>query len=420
MKNIPVKILVVFLTLTILGGVFWFGFDSGRNVPRIILVQGVDNIKNPEKVTADFATFWEAWNLLNKEYLKAPEVKDRDKVYGAISGLVNSLGDPYSEFFNPDDGKKFGEDVQGNFGGIGAEIGMDSGRLIVVSPLKGTPAEKAGLKPKDIILQINSTSTERMNVEDAVKVIRGKIGTKVILTIIRQGMEKPQDFSIIRENISIPTLDFEMKNGDIAYVTLQSFNANANSLFFNAMTKILSNGSRGMILDLRNNPGGYLQTAIDFAGWFLPKGTLVVKENSRIEGEKKFFSSGNAALKNFPVVILMNGGSASASEILAGALRDQRQIKIIGDKSFGKGTVQQIESLSDGSSIKITIAHWIMPKGQLIDRVGIEPDYNVELTDKDVAAKKDPQLDKAIKILESEIKKNNNTLFHLSTDQKTL
>jgi len=410
--------LVVFLTLTTLGGVFWFGYDSGRNVPRTILVQGVDNIKNPEKVTANFATFWEAWNLLNKEYLKAPDIKDQDKVYGAISGLVNSLGDPYSEFFNPGDGRKFGEDVRGNFGGIGAEIGMDSGHLIVVSPLKGTPAEKARLKPKDIILQINSTSTAGMNVEDAVKVIRGEIGTKVVLTIIREGFDKPRDFSITRENISIPTLDFEMKAGDIAYVNLSSFNANANSLFFNAMTKILSNGSRGMVLDLRNNPGGYLQTAIDLAGWFLPKGTLVVKEDSRIEGEKKFFASGNAALKNFPVVILMNDGSASASEILAGALRDQRQTKIIGEKSFGKGTVQQIESLSDGSSIKITIAHWIMPKGQLIDHIGIKPDFDVKLTDKDIVAKKDPQLDKAIEVLQSEIKKNNNTLFHLSVNQK--
>ncbi|MEK7180740.1 MAG: S41 family peptidase [Patescibacteria group bacterium] len=418
MKNIPLKVLVVFLTLAILGGVFWFGFDSGRNVPKTILVRGVDNIKNPGNITADFITFWEAWNLINKEYLKAPEVKNQDKVYGAISGLINSLGDPNSEFFNPDDGKKFGEDVQGNFGGIGAEIGMDSGHLIVVSPLKGTPAEKAGLKPKDFIVEINSTSTEGMSVEGAVKIIRGEIGTKVKLTIIREGLEKPRDFSITRENISIPTLDFEMKDGDIAYVALRSFNANANSLFFNAMTKILSNGSRGMVLDLRNNPGGFLQVAIDLAGWFLPRGTLVVKEASRIEGEKKFLSSGNAALKNFPVVVLMNGGSASASEILAGALRDQRQVKIIGEKSFGKGTVQQIESLSDGSSVKITIAHWIMPKGKLIDHVGIEPDFNIKLTDKDITDKKDPQLDKAIEILQTEIKKNKNTLFRLS-DQKS-
>ena len=407
------------LIIAIIGGVFWLGFESGRRVPKTILIQGLANAKNPADISADFGTFWETWDVINKEYLSADKVKDQDKVYGAISGLVRSLGDPYSEFFNPDDGKKFSEDVQGSFGGIGAEIGTDNGHLIVVSPLKGSPAESAGLKPKDIILEINSTSTEFMNVEDAVKIIRGEIGTKITLTIIREGLEKPKDFIITRGNISIPTLDYEIKNGGISYVNLRSFNANANSLFFNAMSKILANGSKGMVLDLRNNPGGYLQVAIDLAGWFLPRGTLVVKETSKIEGEKKFFSSGNAALKNFPVVILMNDGSASASEILAGALRDQRQIKLVGQKSFGKGTVQQVEDLSDGSSVKITIAHWITPSGNLIDRVGLKPDYTVEISDKDIAAKKDPQLDKAIEVLQSEIKKNNGTLFHLSGNQQT-
>ena len=327
--------------------------------------------------------------------------------------MVHSLGDPHTEFFNPEDGKKFEEDIQGNFGGIGAEIGTRDDHLTVISPLKGSPAEKAGLKPKDIILAINTSSTENLNVEEAIGFIRGEIGSKVTLTIFRDGWEKPRDFAIVRENIVIPTLEFEMKEGNIAYIRLDSFNANANLLFYKAIVQVLSNGSKGIVLDLRNDPGGYLQVAVDIAGWFLPRGTLVVKEVSKKSEEQKLFSSGNASLKDFPVVILVNSGSASASEILAGALRDHRGIKLIGETTFGKGTVQQIETLKDGSSIKITVANWVLPKGGIIEGKGLTPDYEIKLSDDDIDKDKDPQFDKAIEILKSEIKKNNDTLFKL-------
>lgn len=410
------KLAVIFLTLAILGEVFWLGVGVGQNIPKVVTVRGVSNIEAPDEVKVDFSPFWEVWTLINSQYLRASEIKDQAKVYGAMRGLVQSLGDPNSEFFNPDDGKKFEEDIQGNFGGIGAEIGTKDERLIIVAPLKNTPAEKSGLKPKDIILKINATSTEGLDVQSAVKIIRGPVGTQVTLTVFREGWEKPRDFIIAREIIAIPTLDFEMKAGPIAYVSLHSFNANANVLFYQAILKALTNGSRGLVLDLRNNPGGFLQVSIDLAGWFLPRGSLVVKEVSRNNEEKPFFANGTGALKDLPVVILVNGGSASASEILAGAIRDYRPVKLVGEKTFGKGTVQQIESLRDGSSVKITTAHWVLPKGQTIDQKGLDPDFEVKMTDEDTENKKDPQLDKAIEVLNEEIAKNKNTLFRLSAE----
>ncbi len=407
------RIIFIAVILGLLASVFSLGIDFGRNIPKNIVIKNLSGTESKNQKDVDFSAFWQAWSVIDEQFLNAEKIDNQKRVYGAIAGLVHSLGDPHTEFFNPEDGKKFEEDIQGNFGGIGAEIGTRDDHLTVISPLKGSPAEKAGLKPKDIILAINTSSTENLNVEEAIGFIRGEIGSKVTLTIFRDGWEKPRDFAIVRENIVIPTLEFEMKEGNIAYIRLDSFNANANLLFYKAIVQVLSNGSKGIVLDLRNDPGGYLQVAVDIAGWFLPRGTLVVKEVSKKSEEQKLFSSGNASLKDFPVVILVNSGSASASEILAGALRDHRGIKLIGETTFGKGTVQQIETLKDGSSIKITVANWVLPKGGIIEGKGLTPDYEIKLSDDDIDKDKDPQFDKAIEILKSEIKKNNDTLFKL-------
>jgi len=329
-------------------------------------------------------------------------------VHGAIRGLVASLHDPYSEFFPPDDNKRFQEDIQGNFGGIGAELGIKNDRLVIVAPLKDTPASRAGLLSGDEILKINATSTDGMGIDAAVGQIRGPVGTEIVLTIFREKWEKSREFKIIRGNITIPTLEAKIIGDNIIHIRLQSFNANANLLFYNEMVKALGSGAKGMILDLRDNPGGYLEVAVDLSGWFVPKGTVIVSEKGRGDVVvEEFKSSGNGALADFPVVVLMNGGSASASEILAGALRDLRKTKLVGETSFGKGTVQQLKSLRDGSSVKLTVAHWVFPSGKILEGGGLKPDVEIKMTEDDIKNKKDPQLDEAIKVLRAEIVKEN-------------
>lgn len=383
--------------VALLGSGFSLGFQVGKRYPEEIIVKGVTNTDNPSN-TVDFSTFWETWQLIEQDYLRDKDISAKTKLYGAISGLVKSLGDPYSEFFTPEEGKKFQEDIQGNFSGIGAEIGIRRGQLTVISPLKNSPAMKAGLKAGDQILKINATSTEDLALDQAVRLIRGPEGSKVTLNVFRTTWDKPKDFTITRDRIEAPTLDFEMK-GDVAYVQLYSFNANASRLFQEAMVKASEAKAKRVVLDLRNDPGGYLEVAVDLAGWFLPKGSVVVKEATRAGITEEFRAQGNAALVNIPVVVLINQGSASASEILAGALRDVRGIKLIGEKSFGKGTVQQVKNLRDGSSIKVTIANWVLPNGHILEGEGLKPDIEVKLTEEDADKGKDPQLDKALEVV---------------------
>lgn len=404
-RKILNSILLVFSILALLGSGFFLGFKFGKNTSRIINVLGVSNFNNKENI--DFSIFWETWDAIHKNYLKDSEISNKERVYGAAEGLVQSLKDPYSQFFKPEDAKKFQEDVSGSFGGIGAEIGSKNGFVVVISPLKNSPAERAGLKSGDKILMVNGTSTEGMSVYEAVKIIRGEVGTEAKLTILREGEDKPREFKIIREIIQVPTLDYEIKDG-ILIVKLYSFNANAEKLFYDAVVDgFLKNKAKGLVLDLRNNPGGYLDVAVDLGGWFLKKGTLIVSEESRKEnGEKEttpYLANGNSALKDVPVVVLVNKGSASASEILAGALQVQRKIKLIGEETFGKGTVQRLIPLSDGSSLKITIAHWVLPNGQILEGNGLKPD--IEIKNKEDDSTKDLQLEKALEVIKKEIRK---------------
>ena len=399
------------LAVIIIGiSAFYFGYQSGFKNPKTVTIENIINAKTDEELQANFGIFWEAWDMLKKEHLKGEDSKDQDLVYGAITGLVNSLKDPNTSFFPPEDSKKFVEDVTGNFGGIGAEIGVRNEQLVVIAPLKGNPAEKAGLKAGDKIFAINDKSTQGIDVNEAVKIIRGEIGTEVKLTIFRDGWEKPRDFKIARANIEVPTLEWNLleKDGkELAHIKLFSFNQNAPVVFYKAAVRVLLGKADGIILDLRNDPGGFLEVAVNIAGWFLDKGQVVAKEQFRSGNEIIFRANGNEALKNIPTVVLINKGSASASEILAGTLRANLGIKLIGTNSFGKGTVQELRELSDGSKIKLTIAHWVLPDGTIIDEKGIKPDYEVEVKEEDLKdkdAKYDPQLDKAVEILLQEIK----------------
>ena len=405
MKKEPIKILAAIVVLTAaLGGSYYVGFQDGLDQTKNITIEHLINTDTPEEVKTDFNLFWEAWDKLKTEHIKGEEITDEDLLYGAISGLAKAFGDPNTVFFTPDDSQKFNEDVRGNFSGIGAEIGIKDGQLVVVSPLKDSPAEEAGLLPGDQILQIDGKSTSDLGVEDAVKLIRGELGTTVTLTILREGWDSSQNFEITRANIQVPTVEWEMVEGNIIHLQLFSFTRNTALDLQRATLAALLEGGDGLILDLRGNPGGLLDSAVSVAGFFIERGEIVVTEKFTSDEDNEVLRSfGNGALRNFPVVVLIDGGSASASEILAGAMRVQNSTLLIGEKSFGKGTVQQIESLSNDSTLKITIANWLLPDGTLIEGNGLEPDYPVEITDEDIAAGRDPQLEKAIEVLRTQM-----------------
>jgi len=395
---------LVVVIIALVAGAFYFGYQQGMKNPQTVIIRGVANLEEGKIEAVDFGLFWDAWRVIKDKYVESEKIDNQDFVYGAISGLLGSLKDPNSVFFPPSDAKKFNEDISGEFSGIGAEIGIKNDQLVIIAPLKDTPAERAGLRSGDKILKINETNTAGLAVEEAVKLIRGERGTTVILTILRNGWDKPEEISIIRDVIQIPTIDWKMLENNIAYIHLYNFYEKAPFLFYQTAVEIIFKNPNGLILDLRDNPGGYLEAAVNLAGWFLKPGETVVSEEFR-SGEKQIFKShGTGLFKDIPIVILINEGSASASEILAGAIRDNLKVKLIGKKSFGKGTVQELASLKDNSLIKITIAHWRLPAGQLIEKNGLNPDYEVNLTDEDIKAGKDPQLDKAIEVLEAELR----------------
>jgi len=354
----------------------------------------------PEEI--DFSLFWEVYHRLQEKFVDKGKFDIQKMIYGAISGMVKSLGDPYTVFFPPEETKRFEEDVKGVFEGVGMEIGIKKGQLQVIAPLEGTPAQKAGLRSGDKILKINDTETSDLTIDEAVNLIRGPKGTEVTLTIFREEWKKTKEIKLMRDVIEVPSLKREIKEIDgqkIAYIQLYQFSENASFDFRKAAIEILTSPAQKIILDLRNNPGGYLEVAQDITGWFLEKGKIVVLEDFGQGNKQEYKAQGPGTFSDYKIVVLINQGSASASEILAGALRDNRGILLIGEKSFGKGSVQELEKLKEGSSLKITVAKWLTPKGQLITDVGLEPDIKVEMTEEDYEQDRDPQLDKAIEII---------------------
>ena len=377
-------------------------YNAGRTLPVIQKLVNQDSGK-PEEV--DFALFWEVWNVLNEKYVNPSKIDMQKMIYGAISGMVDSVGDPYTVFFEPKISQKFQEEISGAFGGVGIEVGKREGIVTVISPLKGTPAFKAGILAGDKVIRVDTKSTADLTIDEVVNLIRGKVGTKVILTISRKGGAK--DYELTREVIKVPSIKWELLNGDVAYLQIYTFSKNVDSDFEEAAQEILKSNATKLIIDLRNNPGGLLDSAINLAGWMLDRGQIVTMEEFRDGTREEFRSDGNSALKKYPTILLVNGGSASASEILSGALHDNRNIQLVGEKSFGKGSVQELEDFENGSSLKVTVARWLTPNGRSITDLGIEPDIKVEIKESDMAsdsfefgkAGKDPQLDKALEIL---------------------
>jgi len=385
------KIISIFLILFLTGTGFTAGYFFGK-------FQATCPVCPPEKV--DFSLFWEAWKVLEENFVDKDKLDVQNMIYGAISGIAKSLEDPYTVFLNPEETERFKEDISGQFEGVGMEIGIRKGQLQVIAPLEDTPAQKTGLRAGDKILKINDTMTTDLTIDEAVSLIRGPKGTEVNLTIFREEWGTTKEIKIVRNVIIVPSLKWELKEGNIAYIKLYQFSEKAAFDFRVIATEILNSSARKIILDLRDNPGGYLEIAQEISGWFLERGEIVVIEDFG-EGRKKeeYKAEGQAKFLEYPIVILINQGSASASEILAGALRDNRGILLIGEKSFGKGSVQELKRLSKGSSLKITIAKWLTPKGELITDKGLEPDIKVEMTEEDYEKEKDPQLDKALEVI---------------------
>lgn len=362
-----------------------------------------DGLDATPDASADMDAFWKAWNTLSANYVithassTLPTTKER--LYGAISGLAASYGDPYTVFFPPEESKAFADSISGSFAGVGMEIGMKETVLTVIAPLKGTPAEAAGILAGDQIAAIDGKSTDGLSVEKAVSKIRGPVGTTVAFTIIRNG--KSLDIKVVRDTIQVPeTRDGLDEASGVYSIALYEFTSTSADLFNQAFSRFKASGSKKLVVDLRSNPGGYLDAAVDIASHFLPRGAVVVTEDfGGKESNRVHTSLGHNDLPSgTKVVVLIDSGSASASEIFAGALQDAGVATIIGTKSFGKGSVQSLMDL-DGGSLKITVARWVTPAGHWIMGDGVTPDIKVPFTAADAAAKRDPQMARAIKFL---------------------
>lgn len=403
MKNkILKKISLIIISLICISGVFGLGLYFGySHRPEMDKVFSVVNKNTQVETNADFNPFWKAWNVLKNKSIYHNEVTDQDRVWGAISGLASSLGDPYTMFFPPKENKSFTEEIQGSFEGIGAEIGIKERILTVIAPLKDTPAWNAGLKAGDKILKINETLTNDMTIEEAIDLIHGPKGTEVVITILRDGESKTREIKIIRDKIQIPTLDSELREDGIFVISLYSFSENSDRLFKDAILSFINSKSNKLILDLRGNPGGYLGSAVNIGSWFIDEGKTILIEDSGQGSKQKIYRSHGPRLftKDLSFVVLVDGGSASASEILAGALREHGIAKLVGEKTYGKGSVQELVKITEDTSLKVTVANWLTPNGASISLKGIEPDFIVPLTLEDYEKEKDPQMDKAIEIL---------------------
>lgn len=406
-KKVSVYLLIISLLICLLGGILIGNTLEERDI-FILDVNAKKEagvVKNkqeeiPEYLTKDldFALFWVLWDKIQTKFIDRP-VNETELFYGAMSGLVSALDDPYSIFLPPEPAKEFQADLSGEIEGIGAEVGMRDGLITIVSPLPESPAEKAGLQAKDRIIEIDGESTEDMSLTQAIYKIRGKKGTKVFIKVYRESTNSFHEVQIVRETIKIVSVISEIKENNIAYIRITDFNSDTDARFKKAVQEILLANPKGIILDLRSNPGGYLDQSVTIASYWIPSGNVVVSEEFADKTADKYLAEGKAELKDIPTIVLINGGSASASEIVAGALRDYGKAELVGTNTFGKGSVQQLDKLSDGSAVKLTIARWLTPNNSQIDVVGLAPDVEVELTDEDYKNGIDPQLDKAIELL---------------------
>lgn len=391
MKN---KKLITWLSgALIVIAIFTIGNYTGRHAASNVAIHVTSNA---DLVTdAQLAPFWKVWKILDEKHVNAASTTSQDKIWGAIKGLASSENDPYTVFFPPVESEQFKNDITGNFEGVGMEIGIKDNVLTVVAPIKGSPAERAGVKSGDKILKINDQITNDLGVEKAVRLIRGPRGTSVRISIYREGIVGTIEKTLVRDVIEIPTIETEKKNG-VFIIRLFSFTSQAPDLFRKALREFIAADTNKLIIDLRSNPGGYLDAAWDIASWFLPAGKIVVTEDFGKNGSPDIYRSKgyNIFSSNLKLIILIDQGSASASEILAGALREHGVATLVGSKSYGKGSVQELITITPETSLKVTVARWLTPQGHNLSSNGLVPDVEVAAT-----STSDTALAKAIEIL---------------------
>lgn len=372
------------------------GYGSGRagfvlerkeNRPIPVINRQVGK---PDSV--DFSLFWDAWDLVETKYVR--DSNNQDKLYGSIAGMIAGLGDPFSGFMKPADAERLNDDLDGNFEGIGAELVQKDNLITVVAPLDDSPAKKAGIQAGDIIVKINGQDAPP-TVEEAVSLIRGKAGTQVTLTLLRNG--KLEEVTITRANVEVKNVTYR-KDGNIGIIKINQFSGNVTTLLDAALKQSETDAVHGIVIDLRNNPGGLLDISVQVASRFIEPGVVVI-ERDKNKQETVLRTTEGIIPTKLPLVVLVNKGSASASEIVAGAIQDAGRASIVGETTFGKGSVQAVEPLKDGSVVRITVAEWLTPKKREINKQGIKPDIEVPLSEEDSAANRDPQLDKAKSLL---------------------
>lgn len=387
------------MSIVLLGAGFLLGWNAERALPSLRQSVSLSDTAGvaPVGTETSFDRIDEVWNVLRKEYVRQP-LNQTDAVYGAIRGMVESLQDPYTVFLTPKEATSFREEIDGVFEGIGAEIGMKEQQLVIIAPLPDSPAENAGLVAGEKILAIDGTITVGVQLDDAVKKIRGTKGSTVVLTVQRDD-QQAREVSIVREAITIKSAKLAMRENGIGVLTVSYFGPNTTSEFTAAVNAFSVQQGKRLVLDLRSNPGGFLDGAVDIASFFVEKGQPVVSEQL-VDGTKKTETAkGGDRLAGVPVVVLVDQGTASAAEIVAGALQDYAIGTLVGVKTFGKGSVQQLEEFADGASLKVTVAKWLTPKGRSISDQGIAPDVEVAVSEEDSAANRDPQMEKAIELL---------------------
>lgn len=425
MKTLPfskIRNFILVIATTIL--IFGIGYTLGeRHIgqKQSTISATLINTTTPSSAQVDFSLFWDVWQRIHLYYIDSKTIDTQKLVYGAISGMVDALGDPYTTFFPPDENKAFQEDISGTFQGIGAQLELIDNKVIIQTPLKGTPAEKAGLKPMDWIVKVNGEETTGWTTSQAAAKIKGKKGTSVTLTILHENDAKTTDITIVRDNIVVTSVDSWIKkpadikeissatgsaalagNGNaIAYIALSRFGDRTNDEWVAAVDTVIqaekTQQIKGLVFDLRNNPGGYLDGAVFVASEFLKNGVVVTQTNSD-GSEEKLSVNRQGKLTDIPMVVLINKGSASAAEIVAGALKDHKRATIVGDTSFGKGSVQTPQELTGGSSLHVTTGKWLLPNGDWIHKKGITPDVEVK-SELITSATSDAQLEKAVELL---------------------
>ncbi|HSX41186.1 MAG TPA: S41 family peptidase [Candidatus Saccharimonadales bacterium] len=362
------------------------GFTAGQASPKLIHLSS-------DPKTIDFENLNDIYDLLQRKF--DGHIDEGKVMDGARAGLVASAGDPYTVYLDAKSAKDLDNQLKGQLSGIGAEVGIKNNKLTIISPIDGSPARTAGLAAGDVVARINNEDTSGMPLDEAVGKIRGNKGTKVTLKVIR-GNSEPKDYEITRDTITVTSVKWSMKPGSIGYIQITEFGSDTADKIKQAADELRAQGASKIILDVRNDPGGYLDAAVTVASQFMPAGKVVVEEKHGGQTRDKLESQAGGGLIGLSVVVLINEGSASASEIVAGALHDNIAAKLVGVKSFGKGSVQEITKLTGGAELKITVAHWFTPAGKTIDKQGIKPDIEVKLGQDDFNAGRDPQLDRAL------------------------